>query len=74
MDYNDINTVIRIVGIGSQLSEIQKQLNHVKVGTTPHTRSPEQVAAFLKLKKDTMFLEFEHGVHSYIQKYVCFVD
>ncbi len=46
-----------IEGIGTELVEIQKQIDALDDPT-----SPKEVATFLKLKRDTMLLEFETAV------------
>ncbi|XP_063721033.1 uncharacterized protein LOC134847758 isoform X3 [Symsagittifera roscoffensis] len=58
---SQVNTVSAawggIEGIGTELVEIQKQINALA-----NPNDPEQVTGFLKLKRETMLLEFETAV------------
>ena len=44
-------------GIGADLREIQKQLDHL-----PSSSNPEDVCTFMKLRREVMFLEFEIAI------------
>uniref|UniRef100_H2XTF7 Uncharacterized protein n=1 Tax=Ciona intestinalis TaxID=7719 RepID=H2XTF7_CIOIN len=49
-------------GVGSELSEIQQQINILKEGAFPYTKDPKQVANLLTLKKENFFLQFDAAV------------
>ncbi|CAL1545735.1 unnamed protein product [Lymnaea stagnalis] len=46
-------------GIGSELRDIQKQINHL-----PDPTNPDDVLELLQLKRDVMFLEFDTAVRN----------
>ncbi|XP_019634139.1 PREDICTED: uncharacterized protein LOC109477364 [Branchiostoma belcheri] len=51
-----------VEGIGADLREIQKQLEHL-----PDPQDPHQVADFLQLRRDVMFLEFDAAIRHCIR-------
>ncbi|XP_077975931.1 uncharacterized protein LOC120340906 isoform X2 [Styela clava] len=55
-------------GVGAEMIEIQKQIEHLSSGTVSHAKDPIMVAEFLKLRKDVMFLEFDAAVRHFIRK------
>ena len=54
-------------GIGTQLSELQDQINSLDPGPSPHTQDPSKVAVLLSKKKELLFLEFDAAVRHSIR-------